>query len=251
MREVIEEFLSEYRNQDYFLGAILTGSCVTGNNTASSDIDIYIVTKDDTSWRERGNKKIGDYLIEYFINPKRKIISYFEEERKSLSLSTTNFFVNSEILYDKDGSVQELIDMAKKSRDTVEMVDVDEFKYKSNCYSVWDGFDELQDKYNSNEDIDFSYYLFLQRIIGSYFYNKKIPTLPLNKIEKILMNEEYFKRYNIVKMPDRDFCALLVSCFKEKERDKRFDNAKKLYAYFLSQFSDFDIGNYSLRSEAK
>lgn len=28
----IEKFLDEYKNEDYFLGAILTGSYATGNN---------------------------------------------------------------------------------------------------------------------------------------------------------------------------------------------------------------------------
>lgn len=251
MNDALEKFLKDYKDEDYFLGAILTGSYVTGNNTTNSDIDLYIVTKDDTIWRERGNKRIDGYMIEYFINPKRKIIAYMEDERKSLSMSTTNIFINSKILYDIDGSVQELVDYAKKNRDTVHEIELDAFKYKSNCYSVWDGFDELEDKYKNHEDIDFSYYLFLERLVNGYFYNKKIPSFPLNKLEKILMNEDYFKKYNINKMPDREFIYLLINCFKEKDYDKKFLNAKKLYEYFFKQFNDFCIDDYSLRSDAK
>ncbi len=44
----IEKFLDKYKSEDYFLGAILTGSYATGNNNENSDIDIYIVTTDDT-----------------------------------------------------------------------------------------------------------------------------------------------------------------------------------------------------------
>ena len=40
----IEKFLNEYKNEEYFLGAILTGSYATGNNDSNSDIDIYIIT---------------------------------------------------------------------------------------------------------------------------------------------------------------------------------------------------------------
>ena len=76
--KALEKFLDKYKNEDYFLGAILTGSYVIGNNDENSDIDIYIVTKDTTTWRERGNKLIDDFLIEYFINPKKKVLSYFE-----------------------------------------------------------------------------------------------------------------------------------------------------------------------------
>lgn len=116
---------------------------------------------------------------------------------------------------------------------------------------MWDGFDELEDKYKNHEDIDFSYYLFLERLVNGYFYNKKIPSFPLNKLEKILMNEDYFKKYNINKMPDREFIYLLINCFKEKDYDKKFLNAKKLYEYFFKQFNDFCIDDYSLRSDAK
>ena len=41
----IENFLNEYKNEDYFVGAILTGSYATGNQNINSDIDIYIITK--------------------------------------------------------------------------------------------------------------------------------------------------------------------------------------------------------------
>lgn len=251
MEEALEKFLSAYKDEDYFLGAILTGSYVTGNNTPNSDIDVYIVSKDDTPWRERGNKLVDGYLIEYFINPKWKILAYMESERKELAMSTTNIFINSKILYDKDGSVQELIDFANNSRNTIDEIEIDDFKYKSNCYSVWDAFDELEDKYKSHKDIDFSYYIFLERLIKGYFYNKKIPSFPLNKLESILMNGEYYKRYNINKMPDQKFINLLTNCFKEKGYDKKYINAKKLYEYFMSEFSDFNINDYSLRSEAK
>ena len=46
---VVEKFLEQYKNEDYFLGAILTGSYATGNNDINSDIDIFIVTKDSTT----------------------------------------------------------------------------------------------------------------------------------------------------------------------------------------------------------
>lgn len=248
---VIEKFLDEYKNEDYFLGAILTGSYATGNNDENSDIDIYIVTSDDTKWRERGNKNIDGFLIEYFINPKRKILSYMEKELQDYHMSTTMIFVNAKILYDKDGSVQELIDIAKNNANLNNLANVDDFKYKMNCYGVWDGFDELESKYNKHEDIDFSYYIFLQRVLEAYFYNKQIPSIPLNKIEIIFKNEEYREKYNVKKLPDQDFILRIIKCFDEKDYDKKFLFAKELYKYFLNQFNDFDINNLIVRSSAE
>ena len=45
----LNKFLEQYINEDYFLGAILTGSYATGNNDINSDIDVFIVTKDTTN----------------------------------------------------------------------------------------------------------------------------------------------------------------------------------------------------------
>lgn len=244
----VEKFINQYKDEDYSLGAILTGSYATGNYDENSDIDIYIVTSDDTKWRERGNKNIDGFLIEYFINPKKKILSYFEKELQDYHLSTTMIFVNGKILYDKDGSVKELINIANNN---FTLADVDDFKYKMNCYSVWDGFDELESKYNKSEDIDFTYNIFLQRVIETYFYNKQIPSIPLNKIEKIFKDESYRIKYNIKKLPEQDFIMKLVKCFDEKDYNKKFENAKDLYNYFMNQFKDFDINNLEVRSSAE
>lgn len=246
----IEKFLDDYKNEDYFVGAILTGSYATGNQSINSDIDIYIITKDDITWRERGNKMVDGYLIEYFINPIKKINEYMEKEQKNYHISTTRIFANGKIIIDKTGDVELLINHAKDYLKK-DFEDLDEGTYKMNCYGVWDGFDELEEKYKRKEDIDFSYYIFIERVINSYFQNKKLASVPLNKIEYILKNEEYRKKYNINKLPNERFIELLLSCLTEKDYDKKFETAKNIYEYFLETFKDFDINNFSLRSSVE
>ena len=48
--KALNKFIDQYKDEDYFLGAILTGSYATGNNDENSDIDVFIVTKDSTTW---------------------------------------------------------------------------------------------------------------------------------------------------------------------------------------------------------
>lgn len=249
-KNALNKFLEQYKNEEWFLGAILTGSYATGNNNDNSDIDLYIVTTDETQWRERGNKLVDGYLIEYFMNPVHKILSYFEEETKMYAMSTIGMFVNGKILIDKNGIVEKISSIAKEKINS-SLEPVDEFKVKMNCYHVWDGFDELDSKYKNNEDIDYVYYMFLQKIIDSYFYNKQIPLMSHSKIEKILTNEEYRNKYNIKKLPDPTFCNLLINCFKEKDYDRKYECAKEIYNYFLSQHLDFDINNFELRSSVE
>lgn len=244
----IENFLNKYKNEDYFVGAILTGSYATGNQNINSDIDIYIITNNDTTWRERGNKLVDGYLIEYFINPIKKINDYMEKEAKDYHISTTRIFANGKILIDKTGEVATLINQAKDYLKK-DFEDLDESTYKMNCYGVWDGFDELEEKYKRKEDIDFSYYMFIERIINSYFQNSKLASVPLNKIEYILKDEEYRKKYNVKQLPNKEFIDLLLNCLNEKDYNKKFICAKNIYEYFKNTFNDFDINNFSLKSD--
>lgn len=244
----LNKFLDQYVNEDYFLGAILTGSYATGNNTPNSDIDVFIVTKDSTTWRERGNKLIDGYLIEYFINPVRQVLKEFEEGFINNGIATTRIFIGSKILYDKDGTIEKLINIAKENINR-EIGSLAEFKKKMNNYTIWHSFYELTSKYERKEDIDFTYNIFLNNIIESYFLNKQIPLLPIHKIEKMLINEEYRKRYNVNKLPEDEFVNKLLNCFNEKDYNKRYEYARELYDYYMNENSDFDINDFSLRSD--
>ena len=244
----LNKFLEQYINEDYFLGAILTGSYATGNNDINSDIDVFIVTKDTTNWRERGNKLIDGYLIEYFINPVRQVLKEFEEGFKDGGIATTLIFAGSKILYDKDGTIESLVNKAKQDLNK-EINKIPEFKWKMNCYTVWHSFYELNSKYIKNEDIDYTYNIYLNDIIKAHFLNNQIPTLPVHKIEKILTNKEYRNRYNIKKLPEDIFIDKLLKCFKEKDYNKKYEYAKDLYDYYMNQNKDFDINNFELRSE--
>lgn len=245
---IIEKFLEQYKNEDYFLGAILTGSYATGNNDVNSDIDIFIVTKDSTTWRERGNKLIDGYMIEYFINPVRQVLKEFDDGFKDNAIATTLIFAGSKILYDKDGTIEKLVNRAKEDLNK-DIEPIPDFKWKMNCYTIWHSFYELNSKYIKREDIDFTYNIFLNDVIEAYFLNNEIPLLPVNKIERILNDEEYRRKYNVKKLPDNEFIDNLLKCFNEKDYDKKFINAKELYVYYMNQNIKFDINNFTFRSD--
>ena len=152
------------------------------------------------------------------------------------------------LLYDKDGTIEILVNKAKQDLNK-EINKIPEFKWKMNCYTVWHSFDELNSKYIKNEDIDYTYNIYLNDIIKAHFLNNQIPTLPVHKIEKILTNKEYRNRYNIKKLPEDIFIDKLLKCFKEKDYNKKYEYAKELYDYYMTQNKDFDINNFELRSE--
>ena len=224
------------------------GSQAKGTANAQSDIDIFIVTKDETKWRERGNKLIDGYLIEYFINPVRQVLKEFDEGFKDNGIATTLIFAGSKILYDKEGTIEKLVNKAKEDLNK-DIEPISEFKWKMNCYTIWHSFYELNSKYTKNEDIDFTYNMFLNDIIKAYFLNNEIPLLPIHKIEKLLTNEEYRKKYNVKELPDDIFVDKLLKCFNEKDYNKKFSSAKDIYDYYMNKNSNFDINNFSLRSD--
>ena len=245
-KDAIKDFLKDYINEEYFLGAILTGSYASGNNNENSDIDIFIVTKDYVDFRERGNKLVDGYLIEYFINPAYKVREEYEKSLHNYHMSTANIFAKGIIIYDEVGVIKELQEEAIETLNK-ELLPLDRATYQMNCYGVWDGFDELDEKYKQKLDIDFSYYIFLERTINSYLQNKQIPSIPLNKIEYIINNEEFRLNYG-AQLPDEKFLSLLKNCLNEKDYDKKYLCAFHLYEYFKEQFNDYDINNFSLKS---
>ena len=243
--KVVYKFLDEYKDKDFFLGAILTGSYATGNQNKFSDIDIYIVAKNSINWRERGNKLIDGYIIDYFIDPVRKINEYLDKESKTYELINTRAFATGKILSDKDKTVENLVEKAKEILNG-KLKDLDSYTYSMNCYKVFEYFAEVESKYRNKMDIDLSYYLFIERLVHAYLQNKKIGSVSLNKLEYILENKEFKEKYSINKLPDEKFIELLKDCLKEKDYNKRFVCAKRIYDHFTNEFSDFDINNFSL-----
>ena len=244
----VRNFLKPYTEQDYFIGAILTGSYATGNNDAGSDIDLFIVTKDTTDWRERGNRLVDGFMIEYFINPLRQVVKELDTGFADNNIATTLMFAGSKILYDTDGTVQQLVDRAKADLDR-EISPVSQYGWNMNCYNVWHSFYELTAKYNRNADIDFTYNIFLTNITRAHFANSQIPFLPVHKTERILSDEKYRQRYNLKKLPEKPFTDRLLACFAAKDCDRKYACAKDLYDYYMARNADFDINNFSFRSK--
>ena len=244
----VDKFLADYINEDFFIGAILTGSYATGNNDVNSDVDIFIVTKDSTDWRERGNRLLDGVMVEYFINPVRQVVLELDTGFDNNNIATTLIFAGSKILYDTDDIIKGLVERAKADLDK-QIKPVSEYAWKMNCYNVWHSFYELTSKYTKNVDIEFTYNIFLNNLSRAYFANNQIPLLPVHKIERILSDDMYRERYNLKKLPEKEFSDKLLACFAAKDYDEKYICAKELYNYYMEQNSKFDINNFAFRSK--
>jgi predicted nucleotidyltransferase len=248
---VLNKFIDKYKDEPYFEGAILCGSHATGNDNEFSDIDVYIVTSESVTWRERGNLELDGYLIEYFINPTWKIVKYFEEGIQNMDLSAINMFITGKIIIDKNGEVQKLIDIASTKLNE-EFNEISDCEKSSLKYHAWDYYDELNSAYADKRDgFHIIYYLLLQALIELYFKYKRIPRLPITKIDKIINDEEFRRKYNIKRYINKEIEDMIRKCLKHDDIDKMMNNITEFYNYVLNECGGLDIKNYVLRSEAK
>lgn len=240
-KEVLEGFISEYKDKDYVVGAVLCGSYATGNNTNRSDIDVQIITK-EISYKERGNKIIDGIMIEYFMNPLSEVYKYLENDFKNRRrIADANMYANGVILFDKTGEIEKLKNDSKKYYD-LDFDDPDNNKVMINNYTCWDLMDEINDKKDNNEEYDLLYWMLLKELISNYYYKNKIATVPFTKIEKIFKDKEYRKKYHLKNIPPQEFVDLVLEVFDKKT----YDSIKKLYDYVIG---DFKISDFVLKTE--
>ena len=145
---VIELFLQPYLSDDDIQGAILTGSYAQGNQNKFSDIDIFIISSDSMTWRERGSKIVSNYVIEYFINPPRKIIQEIEEYK---SIATSAIIANGKKLFDKTGIIENLKEKAftliNRSINPMNEGETEMIKYYTHHY-----YEQIKRTYENNSD---------------------------------------------------------------------------------------------------
>ena len=147
--KALDEFLVPWKKKKEVVGAIVCGSYVTGNPSKHSDIDVHIILKKGTKWRERGNEIVDGYLIEYFANPPEQIEWYFKDDHKDNSFTAPTMFLTGRILFD-DGSIVKLRRKANTlfKKRFEKMGDVGKELSK---YSLWDMLDNLRDSYEKEE----------------------------------------------------------------------------------------------------
>lgn len=232
----LEEFIKGYKDDPEVEAILLVGSYAVGNQNDKSDIDVYIILNDEAKWRERGNKLVNGFLIEYFINPVHKIREYILDDKRGHGGPMANMLANGQVILDKNGIVNELI------KEAIVAIQVDEYeKNPMRYYACWCAFDEYEAAEYHNE---MQYYICLKYLIEAYLGNNGYCILPELKFEKFFKDDEYRNRYNIGKFPNNEFNVMVVKCFDEPN----YENLKVLYDYVMRD-GCFDINNFVLRNE--
>ena len=112
-------------------------------------------------------------------------------------------------------------------------------------YGIWDLMDELNSLSKEKKSIGLIYNRLLENLMILYFKGKQIPKISLAKIEKILDNPNFAKRYHIQKLPDKKFSKLFLDALKTQN----LKNIQSLYDFVVKSLGGFDISKFKLRGK--
>ena len=248
IKEVIDIFLEPYKNDDNIQAAILTGSYAQGYQNKHSDIDIFIISSDTLNWRERGNIIISNYMVEYFVNPPKKIIQEIEEYKQ---LATALIIANGQVIFDKTGIVKKLKEKADNIINNqitpINDFEVEMIKYYTNHY-----YEQLSRAFENNTDeFYFLYYTILEHIIYSYGKYNGIVLPPKVKLYQYIYDNEYYINKDLKKIHESNFLDLLKKSMKNSTRETMYKNIIELKEYFISSVGGFNLNGWKMRGNVE
>ncbi len=243
----LDEFLIPWRKNKEVVGALVCGSFVMGNPTKHSDIDLHIALSETTKWRERGNKIVDGFLIEYFANPPRQIIEYFKEDYNNGKQMAASQFITGRIIFD-NGSIKQLKKEAKKWH-SKKISKLSKASNELNKYAIWDMLDNLGDNFDKKDvNFWFVYHNFIAGLLQHYCKFVGYPAIKDYKALDIFTKEKVRKKYLLSEFPDKAFLSLIVKAITANDKDKAMLMYKKISNHILKQMGGFNINGWKIKS---
>ncbi|MGM0845269.1 MAG: nucleotidyltransferase domain-containing protein [Bacillota bacterium] len=247
-RIALDVFINEFPHTSELAGILVCGSFITGNPSNHSDIDVHLVLKEGEEWRERGNKIVEGYLIEYFCNPPAQIRKYFEDDYTTMSTHAAVQFATGEILLDTKGTVKTLKEEAGDwLNKPFERIGVTELELTK--YAIWDNLDNLQDIYEKKaEDIRFVYHNSLNILFDQYCHFLSVEQIPYYQKKSYLSEKNYLKKYLKNPFPDEVFSEMFLKALQMTKENQMVEMYEKLSNYVLSEMGGFSINGWKMKS---
>lgn len=228
---LIKEYIEKMKRDYHVIGAMATGSYVTGNMKPNSDIDIFFIwSRENESMR--GREFYKNIEFEYFISPEWK---YYD--RLKGDLTAQQIYATGKIILDSNnifetiqGKAIHILQNYNPELSVSEKVD-----YSFYVETIMkDGIDMLGDSQLEN-------FFFLSGL--------HIPKF-CNIIAKINKKYPLYEKYAIeqLKLLDEKLLFEIMELYKTKEIDKVCNNWISLCRYILSKLGDIDIKSYQVIS---
>ncbi|MEA2733711.1 MAG: hypothetical protein QOE14_162 [Humisphaera sp.] len=247
----LESFLAPWKHRPEVTGALVCGSYVTGNPSPRSDIDVHILLKPSTKWRERGNDVVDGFLVEYFANPPRSIRGYFREDYARNDHAGATQFVTGRILFDKTGVIAKLKREARKWIDKP-FRKPGRMAAKSNGYRLWDSLDNFRDAVESQApDLSWRYVHALDALLRIYAHHTGDCFVQSDKAYAYLTSDLLAKKYLQRPFSDAMFGRRFAAAMRETDSAKMLPTLEALTRYVHRKMGGFEIDGFRLRAPAR
>ncbi len=247
-KTALETFLKDWQDRDEVIGALVCGSYVTGNPSKRSDIDVHIILAEGVAWRQRGNRVINGFLIEYFANPPSQIRRYFQDDFNKRRTMSMVQFKTGRILYDYTGIINDLKYEAEEWL-SKRYKKVNKTVLEIKKYGLWDALDNLKDCYEQErKDFTFTYYNELANLFMEYCHFLNLERIPSYQICAYLEDPLYLQKYCKPAFPDDDFKKTFMKAMQEDNAQKMMEVYEALVNYVLNKMGGFRIDGWHIKS---
>ncbi|WP_336716808.1 nucleotidyltransferase domain-containing protein [Chryseobacterium mucoviscidosis] len=243
MEQALEEFINYWKAKKYVTGILLSGSYSVGLENENSDVDIRLVFTKKHKKSIKGVQLINGYKFSYLGRPLHTTLKKFSSDFLANNKFEIRIFSIGKILYDKQKSVDLLIETAKVYLQTPFVKrKMDKETIEINMYSIYCNKIFLESLPESSPFFSYHYYNFFKQTLkfyGSYLgYEYYIDS----KIEKILTDTTYQKIYFWDKFPDQDFLIIWLDNLNKNERNSII----LIYLYLSKKILNIDEKKFTM-----
>lgn len=248
----LDTFVASWRSRPEVTGALACGSYVTGSPSPRSDIDVHILLKEGTAWRQRGNQIVGGYMIEYFVNPPSQMREEFRGDHRSNSWIAMVPFATGRIIFDEAGDLKRLKAEAEQWMAKPFELIRDPHTVENMKYGLWDTWDNARDAYEANSpDFPMVHYNSLTAVFRIYSRHLGWHLPSTHQIYGLLTSPLYRARYLIPPFPDSQFVTLFQKAADAPDRNQMMAAMDAMAMHAMEAIGGFQVDGWSSRSEIK
>ncbi len=252
-QQAVDRFLADWRDRPEVTGALVCGSYVTGDPSVHSDLDLHIILQPDCPWRERGNRWVHGFHIEYFANPVGKHREYAAEDEANRRTVNNHMFATGKLLFDTSGDLTSVVKQAQKD---LELRENEGFPRTKGAaleivkYQLWDMRDNLEEAFEAAApDFVFIAHCMLRDLADAYGAYLGYHELPVYRMGRLLRDQSQRRKYRFPDYPDADFAKRLLCALSLTDPEELMAAYSGLSTHVLGAMGGFSVDGWSLRSE--